>query len=94
MKLSQYSLTDLGIVSLHLSWGAHTLVTPTTLPESTQQLSYLGFVHLWTLNAQNTVDCGTKFRVTGDDAEMVHTFDSKLWDLLHFDFLLIWFIKF
>ena len=40
------------------------------------------------------MDCGTKCTVIGDETEMVNTFDSKLLDLLHFGFLLIWISKF
>ena len=33
------------------------------------------------------MDCGTKFRVIGDDTEIMHTFGSKSWVLAHFFFL-------
>ena len=29
------------------------------------------------------MECGTKFRVIGDETEMMSTFASKLWDVLH-----------
>ena len=67
-------------VSLNLSEVAPTLsVTPT---RGLSVIVSVGFFRLWTLNALNTVHCGTKFRVIADDTEMVQTFDFKLCELL------------
>ena len=59
---------------------------PTVLLGGNQRSVTVGFFCLWSLKAQNTVDCGTKFRVIGDETEMMLIFGSKLWVLSHLRF--------
>ena len=77
-------------------WGCPYFVFYPDHPTRGQSItgSVVAFFIFLTLKAQNTVDRGTKFRVIGDDTEVMQTFDSKLWNLLHFCLLLLWFTKF
>ena len=71
------------------SSGCPCFVCYPNCPTRGQSVIYFSwdFFCLWSLKLWDTVDCGTKFRVIGDDTEMMHPFDSKLGNLLHLLFL-------
>ena len=86
-NLSHYSSRNLGNVSLNLSAGAPTLsVTPTALLEGNQRSFKVGFCTPLFISPGTLWIMGPSL-VIGDDTEMMHTFDSKLWDFLHLFFL-------